>query len=200
MIPRLFCMKALLVKEGKDFYLIEQKDKECASLERENYFFPLLKKLGISEIKGLLILSKDHSQEEDDSLETLSKYQKNFRIDQVFTFFDLEEEKRLFKPGLEVLFPSKDFFILEFWGLTLGYEMERKREKGSLIIPEVAFNMRSERTLRKEAYFFFPKEHYILELKESERRANFLDNLFFPLLPYYKDEGRGTRLFYLQER
>jgi len=200
MVPRLFCMNVLVVKEGKDFYLIEWGDKECATLEKEIYLFPLLKKFGVSEIKGLLLLSKEHSQEEDDSWEIFSKCQKNFRINQFFTSFDLEEEKRLFKPGLEVLIPSKDFFILEFKGLTLGYERERRKEKGSLIIPEVAFSLRSERTLRKEAYFFFPKENYILELKESERRANFLDNLFFPLLPFYNDRGRGDRLYYLKER
>ena len=182
-LPKFFTMRAYLIKDGKDFYLIT-REREESSLERDLIFIPLLRKLGVEKLEGVLFLEKS----------PLEEYQRHFAIEKEFQTYDLLFlERRIFERGPEFIPLSSKAFLIEYKGFSL-LEYQGKEKPG--LKAEFSLSTFFDSQKREVAYFFFPKENYILMLTEKERRESIWASLFFPLIPYYIEEKKGLRLDY----
>lgn len=202
LIPKLIKAEAIILKDKEDYYLYF---KENLNNQRftQIQLVPLLKKLGIKEIRGILY----HSHTED----SLNIIRKNFEVRKVYTNMDFElfEDLRIFKFGLEFI-PLKDENLwLEFRGISLIlfnkwnrevlnfspeiliFSKVKKIKNDNLEIPLVVFEKS-----RMEALYFFPKKNYFIFLKEEERIRKFLSRLFFPIIPYIFEEGEINKMVY----
>lgn len=186
-IPKELTQKALLIKEKADFYLIVKETKE-SEIERSYLLIPFLKKLGVKNLKALLFLSEEAP---------LKDYQKAFYIEKIYTLSDYElfEDLRLFKTGIEFIPFQKEQYLFEFQGLTILWNEAGK----DLLLPgiEVYYKLRgrskevdafilSERE-RFSATFLFPEDSYLIILEEKDKRASFWRNLFFP---FWRDSSQ----------
>lgn len=185
-LPKLFTMRAYVIKDSQKFYLITE-ESERSYLERKTLFIPLLKKFGIKEFEGVLFLEET----------PLEDYQKNFHIKEVYQQMDLLLQKeRIFKEGPEFILLSPKAYLIEFKGFSLiQYRGSKKPE----VKAEFYLNSYIDIKKRKASYFFFVKENYILLLNERERRRDFLTLLLFPLSPYYLEKEDILKVYYFKE-
>ncbi|MGB9760942.1 MAG: ComEC/Rec2 family competence protein [Caldimicrobium thiodismutans] len=184
--PKLYTLQAFLIKDYEKFYLITDEEERSA-LERNILLIPLLKKMGVNELEGVLFLKET----------PLKDYLSHFSIKEIYQKNEpLEEKKRIFKPQVEFIFLDDNTYLIEFRGLTLLLSSSRNK-----FLPKAEFSLKFlEKSLKRDsAYLFFPKENYILVINERKRRRDILNLLFFPFVPYYIERGDFQKIYYNYE-
>ncbi len=143
-----------------------------------------MKKFGINHFEGILFLDEA----------PLKEYLRYFNLKEIYQNYDLLTlEKRIFREGPEFIFLDSKAYLIEFEGLTLVF---KKGKKISLPKAEFYLDIYWDSRKRDSAYFFFPKENYILVINEKERRRDFLTLILFPFIPYYIERGENFKLYY----
>ncbi|BAU22702.1 hypothetical protein THC_0304 [Caldimicrobium thiodismutans] len=180
-IPKELTQQALLIKDQGDFYLIVKETPE-SKIERSYILIPILKKLGVNNLKTLLFLSEEGA---------LKDYQKAFDIEKTYTLSDYElfEDLRLFKAGTEFIPLQRGQYLFEFKGLTIFWDEVGK----DLSLPgvEVYYKLRGKSKEREglflfekgrfSATFLFPEDSYLIIWDEKDKKISFWNKLFFPL-------------------
>ncbi|MCS7199215.1 MAG: ComEC/Rec2 family competence protein [Caldimicrobium sp.] len=203
-VPKYKTLRAILLKEGKEFYLIVSENKYF-STEREFKLFPLLKKLGIRSLEGLFHLGGESLEERA----LKERWLRHFEVRNFYSLRDLElwADLKIFKPALEVIPLTGESFLIEFKGLTLiwgekNYKYQASKIEGEILIHPsgkiLRDKIRGEIILereRKASFYLLPKDTYYLYLDEVERQKSFLSRFLFPLYFVEKENLNKRFLF-----